>query len=121
TDPEDAYTIEWLNGAPLRKMYPDGLDFIPSARFIARLGDVAGGGETADGWATVEGRFTAEAGQHGVLAVDRFIDRVDGVRLPVAVVNGVTRKAVIISVYGQSNADVTRMGDPLFWNTPPFP
>jgi|GEM_PF-6632863 len=116
--------IEALDGVPIRKLYSDGHDFIPSARFIDRFraAGLGGGGLTADGWATSpDGTFTAQAGQHGVLAVDRFEDRGDGVRVPVVVINGQTRKAIIISVYGQSNANVTPMGDPLFWDTPPFP
>ena len=81
-----------------------------------------GGGLYSDGWALApDGSFTAQAGINGINAVDRFIDRSDGVRLPVALINGVSRKAVIISGYGQSLADVTPMADPLIWQVPPFP
>ena len=81
------------------------------------------GGELySDGWALAsDGSFTAQAGINGINAVDRFIDRNDGVRLPVALINGTSRKAVIISGYGQSLADVTPMADPLIWQVPPFP
>ena len=115
--------LEMLGDAPLRNLYPDGQDFVPSARFWARAPDsLRGGGTTADGWAVgADGSFTAQAGKQGILAVDRFRDRGDGVRLPVPVVNGQTRKAIIVSSYGQSNANVTRMGDALLWDTPPFP
>ena len=120
-DADGGMVIEALDGQPLRRLYPDGMDFVPSARLLERMG--AGiGGLTSDGWATArDGSFTAQAGQHGAMAVDRFTDRADGVRLPVAVVDGVRRKAIIISGYGQSLADVTRMADPLVWGTPPFP
>lgn len=123
-DDDDGLVIEALNGAPLRRLYPDGMDFVPSQRLMDRMGrgSGSGGGLTADGWATApDGSFTAQAGQHGALAVDRFVDREDGVRLPVAMVNGVRRKAIIVSVYGQSLGDVTPMADPLVWDTPPFP
>lgn len=118
---DDGVVVEAMDGQPLRKLYPDGMDFVPSQRLIDRIGG-AGGGLTADGWATApDGSFTAQAGQHGIMAVDRFIDRVDGVRLPVALVEGETRQAIIVSVYGQSLGDVTPMADPLVWDTPPFP
>ncbi|MDQ7775157.1 MAG: hypothetical protein Q4615_04205 [Paracoccus aminovorans] len=123
-DADDGLVIEALNGEPLRRVYPDGMDFVPSQRLIARLAAAGLGGAalTEDGWATApDGSFTAQAGQHGISAVDRFFDREDGVRLPVPLVDGVRRKAVIISGYGQSLADVTRMADPLVWDTPPFP
>lgn len=103
-----------MNGRSLIRIYPDGIDF---RRTGGDPGDIS-----RDGWAKGrDGSITAQAGQHGVMAVDRFIDRADGVRLPVAVVNGQTRKAVIVSGFGQSNRDVTRMADPLVWDTPPFP
>ncbi len=103
-----------MHGQPLIRIYPDGIDF---RRHGGDPGDVS-----RDGWAKGgDGSITAQAGQHGVMAVDRFIDRADGVRLPVAMVNGQTRKAVIVSSFGQSNADVARMADPLVWDTPPLP
>lgn len=102
-----------LGERALIRLYPDGLDF-------RRHGGDAGG-TSRDGWALdADGSITAQAGQHGVMAVDRFVDRADGVRLPVAMIDGQTRKAYIISSFGQSNANVTRMADPLVWDTPPF-
>lgn len=125
-DANDGVVIETLNGDPLRCLYPDGMDFVPSARLIERLGGGSGGGSggglTEDGWATApDGSFTAQAGQHGIQAVDRFLIRGDGVRLPVPVVGGVQRRASIESSFGQSNANVTRLQDGLIWDTPPFP
>lgn len=123
-DDDDGLVIEALNGAPLRRLYPDGMDFVPSQRLLDRMGggSGSGGGLTADGWATApDGSFTAQAGQHGMQAVDRFLIRGDGVRLPVPVVGGVQRRASIESSYGQSNANVTRLQDGLIWDTPPFP
>lgn len=107
---------------PIAEVMPDGLNVKASRALWDQIpADMRGGGEVHDGWSNVEGRFTAQAGQHGVNATDRFIHRADGVRLPVAVINGQTRKATIISVYGQSLGDVTRMADPLVWGTPPLP
>lgn len=60
------------------------------------------------------------AGHSGILAVDTF-DTLRGQSLPTAQVAGATRKAIIISVYGQSNADATEMDDPLIWTAPPMP
>lgn len=121
-DLNNGVVVITLDDDPLMRLEPDGLDFIPSEKFKDRLPSAGGGGLTADGWATApDGTFTAQAGQHGVLAVDRFEDRGDGVRVPVVLINSVTRKAIIISVYGQSNANVTRLGDDLLWGTPPLP
>lgn len=123
-DYEGGVVTETLNGQPLERVMPDGKDFKPSAKLIRRLRDagVGGGGLTSNGWATApDDSFTAQAAQHGLNAVDRFIDRADGVRLPVPLVNGVRRKAIIVSGYGQSLADVTVMADPLVWDTPPYP
>ena len=98
----------------LIRLYPDGLDL--------KLRPGSGGADlvSRDGWAVAAGRYTAQAGQNGVMAVDRFTDT-PAPRRPIAVINGVSRKAVIVSVYGQSLGDVTKMGDPLVWLTPPMP
>lgn len=64
-----------------------------------------------------------QAGKDGILAVDTF-RRSSGVgawKVPTAMVEGQRRKAIIISVYGQSNADVSSLDDPYVWTTPPMP
>ncbi|MDF3606135.1 hypothetical protein PE067_08340 [Paracoccus sp. DMF-8] len=87
-----------FGGRDIMRMYPDG----------PRLSGLGGSG----GW--------DQAGDRGIMAMDQF-ETVDGVRYPVAVVNGAARRAIIISVYGQSNADCTEMDDPLLWVLPPMP
>lgn len=117
-------TLDDGDGNPqgdLIRAYSDGLDFIPSARLVDRLGGGGGGGEEADGWAAANSHVTAHAGQNGVNTVERILIRGDGVRLPVPVVDGVQRRASIDSSYGQSNANVTRLLDDLMWDTPPLP
>ena len=79
----------------------------------------------AGGWAATENalgqvEFSAQAARRGIHAVDRFREA-GGHRYPTALVDATTRKAIIFSVYGQSNADVTEMNDPLIWPAPPMP
>lgn len=101
----------------------DILRMTPTGPRLAGQG--AGIAAPAGGWAATENaqgqiEYTAQAGKRGINAVDRFRDS-GGRRYPTALVDGVTRKAIIYSVYGQSNADVTEMNDPLIWNNPPMP
>lgn len=86
-----------FGGKDIMRMYPDG----------PRLS-----GSAAEVW--------QPAGTRGIAAMDQF-DVVGGYRYPSALINGVSRKAIIVSVYGQSNADVTEMDDALIWPAPPMP
>lgn len=88
-------------------------------------GSATGAAAPVGGWSPTENaqgqvEYTAQAGKRGINAVDRFRDS-GGRRYPTALVDGATRKAIIFSVYGQSNADVTEMNDTLIWNNPPMP
>lgn len=103
----------------------DILRMTPTGPRLAGAAAGGGGAAPAGGWAATENaqgqvEYTAQAGKRGINAVDRFHDS-GGRRYPTALVDGVTRKATIFSVYGQSNADVTEMNDPLIWNAPPMP
>ena len=86
-----------FGGRDIMRMYPDG----------PRLS-----GSAAEVW--------QPAGTRGIAAMDQFAV-VGGYRYPSAMIDGVSRKAIIISVYGQSNADVTEMDDSLIWAAPPMP
>lgn len=105
-----------FGGRDILRMTPNG----------PRLAGQATGSQAPSGaWAPAENalgqiEFTAQAARRGISAVDRFRES-GGRRYPTALINGVTRKAIIVSVYGQSNADVTEMNDPLIWNAPPMP
>lgn len=109
-------TLMQFGGRDIMRMTPTG------PRLAGQGGSVPApvGGWAAAANALGQTEFTAQAGKRGIHAVDRFRET-GGHRYPTALVDGVSRKAVIISVYGQSNADVTEMNDPLIWNNPPMP
>lgn len=96
---------------------PDGLDFIPSAALLARMGGGGGGGISAPagGWAgqDVEG-VTHFTGPAGCGLIDRY-------RLVSGAWRPTDRAARVICHYGQSNAGVTLMGETLHWEQSPIP
>lgn len=109
-------TLMQFGGRDIMRMTPSG------PRLAGQAGSVQA---PSGGWAPTENgegevEYTAQAARRGIHAVDRFRDA-GGYRYPTALVDGVARKAIIFSVYGQSNADATEMTDPLVWPAPPMP
>jgi hypothetical protein len=105
-----------FGGRDIMRMTPSGPRLAGQAG--ALQAPVGGWSPTENALGQVE--FTGQAARRGMSAVDRFREA-GGHRYPTALVNGSKRKAIIFSVYGQSNADATEMNDPLIWPAPPMP
>ncbi|MTH60662.1 hypothetical protein GL300_15715 [Paracoccus litorisediminis] len=93
-------------------MRPDGLDFIPSQLLADRLAERLPEPSTATP--------LYQVGERGIHALDE-LDEIGGRLYPSISINGATRNAVIVAVYGQSNDDQYVMLDPLVWPNPPMP